>query len=61
VARARAVETANRLRAPDLEEHGFHVWMGFYDNAFKMMKDTYGELARKKGPISGLDGCLQET
>ena len=34
-----------------IEEHGFHVWMGFYDNAFKMMKDTYAELARKTGPF----------
>ena len=34
-----------------IEEHGFHVWMGFYDNAFKMMKDTYAELARTTGPF----------
>lgn len=34
-----------------IEEHGFHVWMGFYDNAFKMMKDTYAELARTAGPF----------
>jgi len=34
-----------------IEEHGFHVWMGFYDNAFKMMQDTYAELARKTGPF----------
>jgi uncharacterized protein with NAD-binding domain and iron-sulfur cluster len=34
-----------------IEEHGFHVWMGFYDNAFKMIKDTYAELARTTGPF----------
>ncbi len=34
-----------------IEEHGFHVWMGFYDNAFKMLKDTYAELARTTGPF----------
>jgi uncharacterized protein with NAD-binding domain and iron-sulfur cluster len=34
-----------------IEEHGFHVWMGFYDNAFKMMKETYRELDRKTGPF----------
>ena len=34
-----------------IEEHGFHVWMGFYDNAFKMMKEAYAELARTAGPF----------
>ena len=27
-----------------IEEHGFHVWMGFYDNAFKMIRQCYTEL-----------------
>ena len=34
-----------------VEEHGFHVWLGFYDNAFKMIKETYAELARQTGPL----------
>jgi len=34
-----------------IEEHGFHVWMGFYDNAFAMIKQAYTELARKTGPF----------
>ena len=34
-----------------IEEHGFHVWMGFYDNAFEMIKQAYTELARKTGPF----------
>ncbi len=29
-----------------IEEHGFHVWMGFYENAFRLMRECYGELAR---------------
>ena len=34
-----------------IEEHGFHVWMGFYDNAFAMIKQAYKELARQTGPF----------
>lgn len=29
-------------------EHGLHVWMGFYDNAFRMMRECYDEV-RKHG------------
>jgi uncharacterized protein with NAD-binding domain and iron-sulfur cluster len=28
-----------------IEEHGLHVWFGFYDNAFRLMQRAYGELA----------------
>lgn len=28
-----------------VEEHGLHIWLGFYENAFRMMRETYGELA----------------
>lgn len=27
-----------------IEEHGLHVWMGFYENAFRMMRTCYAEL-----------------
>jgi uncharacterized protein with NAD-binding domain and iron-sulfur cluster len=27
-----------------IEEHGLHVWFGFYDNAFGLMRRVYGEL-----------------
>ena len=29
-----------------IEEHGLHIWMGFYANAFRMMRTVYGELNR---------------
>lgn len=32
-----------------IEEHGLHLWMGFYENAFRMMRDCYGELNRPEG------------
>lgn len=31
-----------------IEEHGLHVWMGFYENAFKAIKTVYEELDRPK-------------
>jgi uncharacterized protein with NAD-binding domain and iron-sulfur cluster len=32
-----------------IEEHGLHVWLGFYDNAFRMMRECYAELAAGEG------------
>jgi len=29
-----------------IEEHGLHVWMGFYENAFRLVRDAYEELGR---------------
>lgn len=33
-------------RAPDgrILDHGLHVWLGFYDNAFRMIRDCYREV-----------------
>lgn len=27
-----------------IEEHGLHIWLGFYDNAFRMMRECHAEL-----------------
>ena len=32
--------------AQRIEEHGLHIWFGFYDNAFNLMQQTYAELGR---------------
>ena len=29
-----------------IEEHGLHLWMGFYENAFALMRDCYAERHR---------------
>jgi uncharacterized protein with NAD-binding domain and iron-sulfur cluster len=29
-----------------IEEHGLHVWLGYYDNAFRLIRDVYEELDR---------------
>lgn len=32
-------------------EHGLHVWLGFYENAFRMMRECYAEVQKRKwGP-----------
>jgi uncharacterized protein with NAD-binding domain and iron-sulfur cluster len=42
--------TANRV-----EEHGLHLWMGYYENAFRLMRECYAELGRdpRRCPIAG--------
>lgn len=29
-----------------IEEHGLHLWMGFYENAFRLMRECYAEADR---------------
>jgi uncharacterized protein with NAD-binding domain and iron-sulfur cluster len=29
-----------------IEEHGLHLWMGWYENAFRLMRECYAELNR---------------
>ncbi|HEY2289985.1 MAG TPA: FAD-dependent oxidoreductase [Thermoanaerobaculia bacterium] len=29
-----------------IEEHGLHVWMGFYENSFRLLRECYAELGR---------------
>ena len=31
-----------------IEEHGLHVWLGYYDNAFRLMREVYDELDRPR-------------
>ena len=31
-----------------IEEHGLHVWFGFYENAFRVMREAYAELRRPR-------------
>ncbi|HEY3726317.1 MAG TPA: FAD-dependent oxidoreductase [Solirubrobacteraceae bacterium] len=38
--------------AQRIEEHGLHVWFGFYENAFAVMRDAYQELA-DTGNVNG--------
>lgn len=38
-----------------IEEHGLHVWSGFYDNAFAMMRECLAELRDEPGVYHSLD------
>ncbi|MCG8316371.1 MAG: NAD(P)-binding protein [Pseudomonadales bacterium] len=43
-----------------IEEHGLHIWFGFYENAFKVMRDAYGELNRpKSAPLATWDEAFK--
>jgi uncharacterized protein with NAD-binding domain and iron-sulfur cluster len=44
-------------RGKRIEEHGLHVWFGFYENAFEVMDAAYRELAAKRvgaGPFKSV-------
>ena len=32
-----------------IEEHGLHIWFGFYDNSFDIIQDAYAMLDRPPG------------
>jgi uncharacterized protein with NAD-binding domain and iron-sulfur cluster len=40
---------SGRGPAGRIEEHGLHIWMGWYENAFGIMRDCYEELGRDSG------------
>jgi uncharacterized protein with NAD-binding domain and iron-sulfur cluster len=37
---------SGRGRGSRIEEHGLHIWMGFYENAFRLVRECYRELDR---------------
>ena len=43
-----------------IEEHGLHIWMGWYHNAFAMMRAVYAELGRHPGaPLAAWDDAFK--
>jgi uncharacterized protein with NAD-binding domain and iron-sulfur cluster len=39
-----------------IEEHGLHIFWGFYENAFRMMREVYAELGRPEGaPLATIE------
>ena len=50
----------NEAIADRIEEHGLHVWFGFYDNAFRVMRDAYAELGRPPGtPLARFEDAFK--
>src|SRR5436305_5963911 len=42
-----------------IEEHGLHVWSGFYDNAFRVMRACYNDLKRPPGsPLATVEDAF---
>ena len=29
-----------------IEEHGLHLWLGYYENSFRLLRECYAELDR---------------
>src|SRR5688572_18971887 len=47
---------SGRGRHGRIDEHGLHLWLGFYENAFRVMQDCYAELGRSPGaPLARWD------
>jgi uncharacterized protein with NAD-binding domain and iron-sulfur cluster len=43
-----------------IEEHGLHIWFGFYDNAFRLIRRCYDELGRPSGtPLARWDDAFK--
>ena len=43
-----------------IEEHGLHIWLGFYCNAFSALKSCYDELNRPPGtPLARIGDALK--
>jgi uncharacterized protein with NAD-binding domain and iron-sulfur cluster len=54
----------NLAQGGRIEEHGLHVWFGFYDNAFRLARSVYEELDRPaEHPLAtfeqAFEGCDQ--
>jgi uncharacterized protein with NAD-binding domain and iron-sulfur cluster len=46
---------SGRGPAGRIEEHGLHLWMGFYENAFRLLRECYAELGRPPGSCPIVD------
>lgn len=53
----------NAAAGQRIEEHGLHIWAGFYDNAFRLMRDCYETLVsdglrRADAPLGTLEAAF---
>ncbi len=42
----------NAQRNQRIQEHGLHVWFGWYENAFRTLRDVYGAVDAPRGSRS---------
>ncbi|MDI1442608.1 NAD(P)-binding protein [Polyangium sp. 6x1] len=51
----------SREMADRIEEHGLHIWLGFYENAFNVMRRCYEELGRNPNmPLATWDEAFKK-
>jgi uncharacterized protein with NAD-binding domain and iron-sulfur cluster len=52
----------NKEKRDRIEEHGLHIWMGMYENAFRVMQACYAELGRQVGqdPLATWDEAFKK-
>ena len=50
----------NLQQAARIEEHGLHLWFGFYENAFNVMRRCYTALGRAPGePLATIEDAFK--
>ena len=50
----------NLQQAARIEEHGLHLWFGFYENAFNVMRRCYAALSRAPGePLATIQDAFK--
>ncbi len=42
-----------------IEEHGLHIWLGFYENAFRIIRQVYEENKANRKPGTPLRECFE--
>ena len=59
-ASGRTMETPEGASEPlyRIQEHGLHIFFGFYENAFRLMKQCYDELG-EDGPIASIEDAFK--
>lgn len=56
----KGASTRNRALGDRIEEHGLHIWLGFYENAFRAIRDVYAELGRPEGaPLATFEAAFR--
>lgn len=53
--------TSHKSYEPDyrIQEHGFHIFFGFYQNIFQVMKECYDALGNEEGTFQGIENAFQ--
>ena len=53
--------TPHQSYEPDyrIQEHGLHIFFGFYANTFRVMKECYDALGNEKGTFQGIENAFQ--